>query len=175
VAFLLLETKSVIQFALLFGTTWVNSSLVFLGVLLLVLAANWTAALMSRKWMAALFVLLMASCLVPFAVPLSSLLAIESTTLRYVAASVMTFLPIYFANLIFSLTFRDQRLAEHVFGWNLLGAGLGGILEYASLTTGYRSLAVVVVVCYGLVFLLLKTSTPAVLSAPALAVKEPAS
>jgi hypothetical protein len=32
VAFLLLETKSVIQFALLFGTTWVNNSLVFLAV-----------------------------------------------------------------------------------------------------------------------------------------------
>ena len=34
-AFLLLETKSVIQFSLLFGTTWLNSSLVFLAVLLL--------------------------------------------------------------------------------------------------------------------------------------------
>jgi hypothetical protein len=176
VAFLLLETKSIIQFALLFGTTWVNSSLVFLGVLLLVLAANWTAALMNKKWMGALFVLLMASCLVPFVIPLSRLLAIESTALRYVAASFMTFLPIYFANLIFSLNFRDQKIAEHIFGWNLLGAGLGGILEYASLATGYRSLAVVVVVCYGVVFLLLKTkSAPATLSASGLAVKQPAS
>src|SRR5207248_9747011 len=33
VAFLLLETKSVIQFSLLFGTTWINNSLVFLSVL----------------------------------------------------------------------------------------------------------------------------------------------
>src|SRR5262249_28736618 len=40
VAFLLLETKSVIQFSLLFGTTWLNNSLVFLGILSLVLLAN---------------------------------------------------------------------------------------------------------------------------------------
>src|SRR5690606_28846382 len=39
VAFMLLETKSVVQFALLFGTTWLVNSLVFLGVLLSVLVA----------------------------------------------------------------------------------------------------------------------------------------
>ena len=33
-AFLLLETKSVVQFALLFGTTWFVNSLVFVGILL---------------------------------------------------------------------------------------------------------------------------------------------
>ena len=38
-AFLLLETKSVVQFALLFGTTWFVNALVFLGVLLSVLLA----------------------------------------------------------------------------------------------------------------------------------------
>ena len=38
-AFLLLETKNVVQFALLFGTTWFVNALVFLGVLLSVLLA----------------------------------------------------------------------------------------------------------------------------------------
>ena len=38
-AFMLLETKSVVQFALLFGTTWFVNALVFAGVLLAVLAA----------------------------------------------------------------------------------------------------------------------------------------
>ncbi|MEX1046492.1 MAG: spermidine synthase, partial [Actinomycetota bacterium] len=38
-AFLLLETKNVVQFALLFGTTWFVNALVFAGILLTVLAA----------------------------------------------------------------------------------------------------------------------------------------
>src|SRR5260370_22797920 len=38
-AFLLLETKNVVQFALLFGTTWFVNPLVFGGILLTVLAA----------------------------------------------------------------------------------------------------------------------------------------
>ena len=37
--FLLLETKSVVQFALLFGTTWFVNALVFAGILLTILAA----------------------------------------------------------------------------------------------------------------------------------------
>ena len=38
-AFLLLETKNIATFALLFGTTWVVNALVFAGVLVIVLAA----------------------------------------------------------------------------------------------------------------------------------------
>ena len=38
-AFLLLETKSIVQFALLFGTTWFVNALVFAGVLVAVLLA----------------------------------------------------------------------------------------------------------------------------------------
>ena len=38
-AFMLLETKNVVQFALLFGTTWLVNALVFAGVLAAVLAA----------------------------------------------------------------------------------------------------------------------------------------
>src|SRR5262249_29940611 len=130
-AFLLLETKSIVQFSLLFGTTWLNTSLVFLAVLALVLAANWTATAAPLRKPSAIYViygLLLASCLVTFLFPLSRLLAFESRAARFVVASLMTFSPIYFANLIFSLTFRDEEVPEHLFGWNLLGATVGGIV-----------------------------------------------
>ena len=38
-AFMLLETKNIATFALLFGTTWLVNAMVFAGVLLIVLAA----------------------------------------------------------------------------------------------------------------------------------------
>jgi hypothetical protein len=155
-AFLLLETKSVIQFSLLFGTTWVNNSLVFLSVLLLVLAANWTATLIkSTRAIGWIYACLLISCLVTLAYPLAELLRVESVGLRFIAASLMTFSPIFFANLIFSLAFRDQEMPEHVFGWNLLGATFGGVIEYSSLVLGYSALALVVAACYTLVFFFL--------------------
>jgi len=156
VAFLLLETKSIIRFSLLFGATWVNTSLVVLAVLLLVLAANWTAAVWrGPSLLPVVYALLILSCLLPWVFPLSDLLCLESRVLRFVVASLMTFSPIYFANLIFSLTFRNQPAPEHLFGWNLIGATLGGILEYTSMALGYELLAGIVAICYTFVFVLL--------------------
>jgi spermidine synthase len=157
IAFLVLETKSVIQFSLLFGTTWLNNSLIFLAVLLLVLVANWTAAVIenTRPILWTIYGLLLLSSLFPLLYPLSNLLNIESTFVRFIAASLMTFSPIYFANLIFSLTFKDQKIAEHIFGWNLLGATFGGILEYGSMAWGYNVLSFLIAICYSAVFFML--------------------
>ncbi|KAB2969571.1 MAG: hypothetical protein F9K18_01175 [Thermoanaerobaculia bacterium] len=152
-AFLLLESKSVVQFSLLFGTTWLNSSLVFLGVLVSVLAANWVATMLrGRHALAWIFPFLLGSCLLPLAWPLSNLLGVESPGLRFVAATALTFSPIFLANLTFSVAFREQPAPEHVFGWNLLGATLGGILEYTSLAFGYGALALLVAAAYTLAF-----------------------
>jgi len=160
-AFLLLETKSVIQFSLLFGTTWQNSSLVFLAVLLLVLAANFVASRARRVPLALVGTLLVASSLVGYLFPLARLLGIESAPLRFVAASAVTFTPVFFANLLFSATFREQALPEQVFGWNLIGATLGGVVEYVGMQFGYAFLGVIVALCYALVLALLLLATRA--------------
>lgn len=160
IAFMLLETKSIIQFSLLFGTTWINNSLVFFSVLALVLAATVVAAYLpdakSHLWLT--FVLLLLSCFASIAVPVATLLAIDSVTTRFLVASVLVFSPIFFANLLFSMSFRDCVIPEHVFGWNLLGATLGGVVEYISMATGYRFLAWMVAAAYSAVFLLILTS-----------------
>jgi hypothetical protein len=162
IAFLLLETKSVIQFSLLFGTTWLNNSLIFFAILISVLAANWTVQYVShlgscRHWLqfSFLYALLAASVLITFVFPLHDLLAIEGIFPRFLAASFLTFLPIYFANLIFSTSFRDQEAAEHLFGWNLLGATFGGVLEYTGMAIGYNALSLIVLGCYTLVIVFL--------------------
>lgn len=148
VAFLLLETKGVIQFSLLFGTTWLNNSLVFLGVLTLALAANRVAARVQRVRIIPLTVLLIATSLVPVAFPLARLLTVEDLAVRFVLASAVTFTPVFLANLLFSLAFRAQVASEQVFGWNLIGATFGGVLEYSSLAIGYDDLSSVVAACY---------------------------
>jgi len=170
-AFLLLETKSVVQFSLLFGTTWLNNSLVFLAVLLFVLLANHLASWFPRPWMfQAACVLLSGCCVFQLLYPLAKLLAVQRVALRFVLASLVTFSPIFFANLIFSMTLRDRPLAEHLFGWNLLGAFCGGILEYTSMAVGYNFLSFIVLASYILVFVLVvrdKKKQPALSPSPA--------
>jgi hypothetical protein len=142
-AFLLLETKSIIQSSLLFGATWQNTALVSIAVLLLVLAANWTAArARSRALLPASYVLVVAS---------------SAAGLLWPTVGLLTFAPVFFANIVFSAAFRGQKDAASLFGWNLLGATLGGALEYAGMAFGYRALGLVVLACYtGAVLLLYK-------------------
>lgn len=147
VAFLLLETKSVVQFALLFGTTWLVNALVFAGVLVAVLLAIETASRLGRRQHLWLYGALLAALAAAWLVPGSDLLRLSFWP-RLVAGSLLAFLPIFLANLIFAERFRTTASSTTAFGANLLGAMLGGLLEYGSLVIGYRDLLLAVAGLY---------------------------
>jgi hypothetical protein len=71
-----------------------------------------------------------------------------------VIASILAFAPIFFANLVFTYSFRDTRTADMSFASNLLGAMVGGALEYVSLLTGYRTLLLLAAVLYAFALVL---------------------
>ena len=72
---------------------------------------------------------------------------------RFLAAVLLAFAPIFLANLVFAQRFRDTASSTTAFAANLLGAMVGGMLEYLALITGYRALLLVVAGLYGLAFL----------------------
>ncbi|MBI3647541.1 MAG: spermidine synthase [Actinobacteria bacterium] len=151
-AFLLLETKSVVQFALLFGTTWFVNSLVFAGILLSVLAAVEVARRARLPRPVLLFGALLVALAVAWAVHPESLLSLAVAP-RFAAASALAFAPVFLANLIFAQRFRDVGASTVAFGANLLGAMVGGVLEYGALIVGYRALLVGVAMIYMLAYL----------------------
>ncbi len=157
-AFLLLETKSVVQFALWFGTTWRVNALVFVGVLLSVLAAIEVARLGRLPRPAVLYGVLVAAIIAAWAVPSNALLDFSAPT-RFVVAVLLTFTPIFIANLVFAQRFANVEDSTTAFGINLLGAMVGGVLEYTSLLVGYRALAVLVGVIYVGAYLAWRAST----------------
>src|ERR1039457_4613892 len=67
-AFLLLETKNIVQFALLFGSTWFVNSLVFAAVLLTVWLAIETASRVKLPPPVMLYVALLASLVLTWVV-----------------------------------------------------------------------------------------------------------
>jgi hypothetical protein len=147
-AFLLLETKNVVQFALLFGTTWFVNALVFGGVLVSVLAAIEVARRRRVARPSRLYLALLAALAVAWLVPASLLLHLEFWP-RLVIAATVAFLPIFLANLVFAGRFREVGDSTGAFGANLLGAMLGGLIEYVALVTGYQALLFVVAALYG--------------------------
>ncbi|NBM20373.1 spermidine synthase [Streptomyces sp. GC420] len=146
-AFMLLETKSVIGFALYFGTTWLVNALVFIGVLLAVLAAVEVRRRVRRPNRALMQGLLFASLAVAWLVPADFVLSLPFAG-RLAAAVALAFAPIFCANLIFSDRLAAASDPTSAFGANLLGALVGGALEYLALVTGYQALLLVVAALY---------------------------
>jgi hypothetical protein len=151
-AFTLLETKSIVNFFLLFGSTWLVNALVFFAILLVVLIANVIASRFkfSRVWI--LYGLLLITLVANYAIPLNAFLA-ENFLLRYGVIVLFLFSPIFFANLIYSSAFRDTQHANVAFGANLLGTMLGGATEYFSLYFGYSMLIAFAGLFYLLAFI----------------------
>lgn len=153
VAFLLLETRSLVAFSLLFGTTWIVNALAFFAILLVVLAAIGVNARLriQRAWpiYAAIFVALALNALLP-----PTALLLDPPWLRYGLAAALVFAPIFFANVAFSFSFRDSRAADMAFASNVLGAMVGGVLEWTALVTGYQSLIAVAAALYLAAYLL---------------------
>ena len=142
-AFLLLETRSITTFALLFGTTWLVNALVFTGVLVAVLLAI-EVTQRARRPIPRPFIItaLFASLLVAFLIPNEMLLGL-AVPLRLLFAVAIAFAPVFFANLLFTSRFKNAANPTAAFAANLFGAMIGGCLEYLSLILGYQWLLAV--------------------------------
>ncbi len=140
------------QFALLFGTTWFVNALVFGGILLTVYLAVEVARRFRPKRPGLLYALLLGSVALAWAVPPDALLGLPFAP-RFAGAVALAFAPVFLANLVFAERFRDVGSSTTAFGTNLLGAMVGGVLEYGALLVGYRALLIAVAALYGLAFL----------------------
>jgi hypothetical protein len=151
--FLLLETKSITDCSLYFGATWLVTVIVVAGVLLMVLGANLVASRLKEfsPWMyAPLFIALA----LVFLVPREQILALTYHG-RLLWSVLVVPLPIFFAGIIFSTTFRLAATPSGAFGANLIGAMVGGFCEYFAMAVGSHRLSALVAAAYLLSLLLL--------------------
>jgi SAM-dependent methyltransferase len=146
-AFMLLETKAVVETALLFGSTWIVNSAVFFTALALILAAN--IYVLKRPFVrlglhySGLFIFLAASVLVPFDAFLDG-----GILWRYAAPCLLALGPMFFAGVIFARSFRDEPDPDHAFGSNIAGAVIGGIAESFSTLLGFQHLLILAIGFY---------------------------
>ena len=145
--FMLLETKSIIQFALLWGSTWVVASLAIAAVLTMALIANWVVSRheITRPWLVG--TALLALLALNYAIPVGRI-GFESRAAESVFYAVLMFSPILCAGLLFGSSIKYSTSLPRDYGTNLLGAMVGGVGEYLSLLTGYNTLLLLIAVCY---------------------------
>ena len=145
--FMMLETKSIIQLALLWGSTWVVASVAIASVLTMALVANFVVSRIEvrRPWLVA--GVLLGLLAVNYAVPIGRI-GFESRALESLVYAVLIFSPIVCAGLLFGSAIKYSTSIGRDYGTNLLGAMAGGVGEYLSLVTGFNALLVVIALCY---------------------------
>ncbi len=145
--FLLVETKSVTEMSLLFGSTWTVNLMVFAAILVMVLIANLIVQRREPRRTASLFVALFATLGIAYLIPASALLPL-GTAAQWGAGALMIALPIFFASLIFSTLLSRRGDAARALAYNLLGAILGGVLEYSAMALGIKAMYIVAALLY---------------------------
>jgi hypothetical protein len=146
-AFLLIETRGVTSMSLLFGSTWIVNAAIFAGIVFMVLVANLVVRRWELKRPAPWFLGLFAAVALLYFFPIAWLQTLPLGA-RALLSGLLTGLPVGFAGLIVPMLLADAKQPSAALGSNLLGAVLGGCLEYYSMLGGLRSTALMALALY---------------------------
>jgi len=145
--FMLLETKGVVQMALLFGSTWMVNSFVFAAILVMALLSNLYVLRFQPKKLWPYYVLLIATLAAGLAVPITGFLGIPGF-LKVAVSCLVLFVPVFFAGVVFAASFGASRRPDLDIGSNIGGVILGGLSENISLITGFNNLLILAIAYY---------------------------
>ncbi|HZS02580.1 MAG TPA: hypothetical protein VFE37_27950 [Chloroflexota bacterium] len=154
-AFMLLETKSISQLSLLFGSTWVVNAVIISAILVLALVANLYVGWRRPLHVGPAYALLALALLVDQLGPLGLLSGLDPL-LRGALGGLLLALPLLFAGVVFATLFARTPTPSRAFGSNLLGALAGGLMEYVSMVTGFRALGLIALALYAASWLALR-------------------
>jgi SAM-dependent methyltransferase len=150
VSFMLVETTLIMQAALIFGNTWKVVGYVVIAILMMAFAGN---VLVQRRILP-LHPFLYGSCLLITLILLwffrSKELFFTLRNMPYASFQfiVLASLPVFFSSIIFSMLLNGFPAVNQALGSNLLGAMVGGCLEYVAMGIGYRALTLAIPIIY---------------------------
>ena len=150
VAFMLVETTGIMQASILFGHTWKVIGAIIVGILVMAALGNLLverALIGNRVW--PWFVGLIFSVLILWQVRVGDVVAALGDSVGTTALCLsLLALPIAFSSVLFSTILKGSQRLDIALGSNLLGAMVGGCLEYVSMLIGYTQLTLVIVCAY---------------------------
>ena len=147
--FMLIETKAVVQMALLFGSTWTVNTVVFAAILVMALLGNLYAGWAKPRRLEPYYLGLFVALVIGLAVPMKSFLGLDPVV-QVALACGLVFAPVLFAGVIFPTTFARTPYPDRFFGANVAGALVGGLAENASILLGFQYLLCVAIGFYAL-------------------------
>jgi len=152
--FMLVETKAITELGLLFGNTWQVVGITIASVLVMAYLANIVAARLTRPILTFAFVGLLAILLVGYLIAINGSIPASALPQRILLVAILVG-PLFFSGLVFSTLLKGTENISTAMAYNLMGAMLGGALEYNSMRFGFSSLYLIALVLYGLAWIAL--------------------
>jgi len=150
--FMLIETKGITELALVYGSTWIVVSAVIAAILIMAFLANLLVIRIGNPHPLVTYPLLCGSLIAGLYLVSANLSGFTPWLSRAIMTIVLT-LPLFFSGFAFSAELRKSASVAVALSSNLLGAMLGGFLEYNSMYFGFRSLYFIALIMYAIAFL----------------------
>ena len=150
--FMLVETKAITELALAFGSTWQVVGFTIAAILVLAFLANLLVMRIGAPPAVLTYTALGGTVVLGLLLSPRILGAVSPQVDGLLMTGLLT-LPLFFSGLAFSSELDKARSVGVAMASNLLGAMLGGFLEYNSMYFGFRSLYLLALVLYALAFL----------------------
>jgi SAM-dependent methyltransferase len=144
--FMLIETRSITELGLLYGSTWQVVSVTVIAVLVMAYLANLVILRKGCPPPVVTYGLLLASLILGIAA--GAWFFGGGGDAELLVRTLIITLPLFFSGFAFSSELRRSGDVAGVLSSNLLGAVFGGFLEYASMRFGFHSLYVIGAVIY---------------------------
>jgi hypothetical protein len=144
--FMLVETKGITELGLTFGNSWQVIGIVICGILAMAFLANWVVQRLGVQRPLLPYLLLLATLAFGWVIARHG--GFASTALGRLATTVVLTGPIFFSGIVFSTLVATRGTMSGILAANLLGAMVGGLLEYNSMYFGFQFLYLIAMVLY---------------------------
>jgi spermidine synthase len=155
--FLLIETKNITQLALAFGNTWVVVAIVIAGILTMAFLANVIIMKVGTPPLWLTYGLLALSLVAGMYFSTASFAGFPDAVGKLLLVLLLT-VPLFFSGFAFSSEIATRSSIPAALSANLMGAMLGGFMEYNSLFFGFQSLYIFALVMYVFAYLFARRS-----------------
>jgi len=144
--FMLIETKGITELGLAFGNSWQVIGIVIVSILGMAFLGNVLVQRFRIERLVVPYLLLLASLGLGWAVSYAG--GLPSTTAGRIGTALVVTCPVLFSGIVFSASLATRGDISSIMAVNLMGAILGGLLEYNSLYFGFRFLYVLAALLY---------------------------
>ena len=152
VGFMLMETKGITELAKIYGSTWFVVSIVITAILSMAYLANLFIIKGIKISINQIYFFLILSLFLSYSVTFINFYNYPILLLKFIIPIVLTF-PVFFSGLAFSRELVRYGSTANALSCNILGAIVGGLLEYNSMYFGFKFLYLLAIFFYFMAFL----------------------